>query len=166
MVAILPPSWIPCNYLPWGFYDLHWHTFRGPVRCYCKQDMGVAPGRAGMLLDLPCRRGNQGQCTFLVDSTILPADSSIPFKIVEVLNKTLAFHTSVNYQRQAPPPFEDIHEDVHADLARISSQSYASDFELHLDLVRSLKRLVDGHCFYMNLCYDCESSLSICTCDG
>lgn len=111
-----------------------------------------------MLHLLACRRGNQGQRTFRRSSYTTPPDSSIRFKIVEVLNKTLAFHTSVNYQRQAPPPFEDIHEDVHADLVRISSQSYASDFELHLDLVQSLKRLVDGHCFYMNLCYDCESS--------
>ncbi|KZT70029.1 hypothetical protein DAEQUDRAFT_690052 [Daedalea quercina L-15889] len=83
-----------------------------------------------------------------------PVVSEIKANIVDVLNKTLAFHTSVNYQRQAPPPFEDIHGDVHADLARISSQDYSSDFDLHLDLVQALKRLVDGHCFYMNLCYD------------
>ncbi|TFY58144.1 hypothetical protein EVJ58_g6598 [Rhodofomes roseus] len=83
-----------------------------------------------------------------------PVDPDIKTNIIEVLNKSLAFHASVNYQRQAPPPFEDIHEDVHGDLARISSQDYSSDFDLHLETVHALKRLVDGHCFYMNLCYD------------
>ncbi|KAH9932970.1 uncharacterized protein B0H18DRAFT_870866 [Fomitopsis serialis] len=83
-----------------------------------------------------------------------PVVPDIKANIVDVLNKSLAFHTSVNYQRQAPIPFEDIHEDVHADLARVSSQDHSSDFDLHVDLVQALKRLVDGHCFYMNLCYD------------
>lgn len=78
-------------------------------------------------------------------------------QIIEVVNKTLAFHTSVNYQRLAPPPFSlDVHEDVQGDLARISVQEYASDFDLHVDLSQTLKRLNDGHCIYINLCYDCK----------
>ena len=78
-------------------------------------------------------------------------------QIIEVVNKTLAFHTSVNYQKLAPAPFTlDVHEDVLADLARISSQSYASDFDLHVDLSHTLRRLMDGHCVYINYCYDCE----------
>lgn len=78
-------------------------------------------------------------------------------QIIEVINKTLAFHTSVNYQKQAPPPFaDDVHEDVLGDLARISSQEYASDFDLHIDISRAVKRLNDGHCVYYSLCYDCE----------
>ncbi|GBE83957.1 hypothetical protein SCP_0510160 [Sparassis crispa] len=87
--------------------------------------------------------------------TSFPVDPEIKDNIVEVVNKTLAFHTSVNYQRQAPPPFSlDVHEDVLGDLARISSQEYATDFDLHLDISRTLKRLNDGHCVYINLCYD------------
>ena len=73
------------------------------------------------------------------------------------MNKTLAFHTSVNYQRQAPAPFEDVHEDIMADLARIGSSKYASDYDMHVDLSRALKRLNDAHCVYINFCYDCTS---------
>jgi hypothetical protein len=81
-------------------------------------------------------------------------DAYFALKIIEVLNKTLAFHTSVNYQIQAPEPFaDDVHEDLHADLARISGQKYRSDFELHLDLSRTFKRLNDGHCIWINRCY-------------
>ena len=78
-------------------------------------------------------------------------------QIIDVVNKTLAFHTSVNYQRLAPEPFtSQVHEDLLADLARIGHQSYPNDFELHKDLSYTLKRLNDGHCVYINYCYDCE----------
>ena len=49
-----------------------------------------------------------------------------------------------------------MHEDLLEDLARISHQSYPNDFELHKDLSYTLKRLNDGHCVYINYCYDCE----------
>ncbi len=75
---------------------------------------------------------------------------------MDVVNKTLAFHTSVNYELLAPEPFTaDVHEDLLGDLARISKQQYPSDFDLHIDMSRTLKRLNDGHCVYINSCYDC-----------
>ncbi|KAG6832421.1 hypothetical protein H0H87_001581 [Tephrocybe sp. NHM501043] len=84
-----------------------------------------------------------------------PVEPTIKANIIEVVNKTLAFHTSVNYQIQAPPPYDrDVHEDLKADLARISFQSYTSDFALHLDVYRSFKRVNDGHCGVYNYCYD------------
>jgi len=77
-------------------------------------------------------------------------------QLVEVVNKTLAFHTSVNYQIQAPEPYlDDVHENLKADLARITQQGYPSDFDLHLDIYRSFKRANDGHCGVYNYCYDC-----------
>lgn len=80
-------------------------------------------------------------------------------QIIDVVNKTLAFHTSVNYEKLAPEPFTaDVHEDLLADFARISKQTYASDFDLHVDMSRTLKRLNDGHCVYVNMCFDCKSS--------
>ncbi|TFY76408.1 hypothetical protein EWM64_g7604 [Hericium alpestre] len=55
----------------------------------------------------------------------------------------------------APEPFtRDVHENVITDLARISSQNYASELDLHVDLSRTLKRLNDGHCVYVNDCFD------------
>lgn len=75
-------------------------------------------------------------------------------QIIEVINKTLAFHTSVNYEFKAPEPFTaDVHEDLLGDLARISKQSYPSDYDLHIDFSRTLKRLDDGHCVWINACY-------------
>ncbi|OSD05135.1 hypothetical protein PYCCODRAFT_1432889 [Trametes coccinea BRFM310] len=84
-----------------------------------------------------------------------PVNQTIKENIIEVINKTLAFHTSVNYEKRAPEPFTaDVHEDVLADLARISGQTYANELDLHVDLSRTLKRLNDGHCVYINQCFD------------
>ncbi|PPQ63478.1 hypothetical protein CVT24_005135 [Panaeolus cyanescens] len=87
--------------------------------------------------------------------TSFPVDPKVKANVIEVVNKTLPFHTSVNYQIQAPPPFEhDVHEDLVADLLRISNQTHSSDFEFHLDMYRSFKRVNDGHCGVYNYCYD------------
>ncbi|KAJ7703099.1 hypothetical protein B0H17DRAFT_1041664 [Mycena rosella] len=84
-----------------------------------------------------------------------PVDPELKANIIQVVNNTLPFHTSVNYQILAPPPFQnDVHEDIAADLARIFQMSYDSDFEFHLDLYRSFRRLNDGHCTVFNFCYD------------
>lgn len=76
-------------------------------------------------------------------------------QILEVVTKSLGFHTSVNYQRLAPEPFTaDVHEDILGDLARIGQTTYKSELDLHIDLSRSVKRLMDGHCVYINMCFD------------
>ncbi|KAJ7511260.1 hypothetical protein B0H11DRAFT_2152160 [Mycena galericulata] len=81
-------------------------------------------------------------------------DPAIKSNILDVVSKTLAFHTSVNYQIKAPEPFtKDVHEDLFRDLERILNSEYASDYDLHIDLSRTLKRLNDGHCMWINACY-------------
>ncbi|KIM38039.1 hypothetical protein M413DRAFT_448078 [Hebeloma cylindrosporum] len=86
--------------------------------------------------------------------TSVKVNPAIKENIVQVINKTLAFHTSVNYQLRAPAPFTaDVHEDLLGDLARIERQSYRSDYDLHIDFSRTLKRLNDGHCVWINSCY-------------
>ncbi|KAJ7167423.1 hypothetical protein C8R43DRAFT_985248 [Mycena crocata] len=78
-------------------------------------------------------------------------DPAIKSNILDVLSKTLAFHTSVNYQIKAPEPFtQQVHEDLFKDIARISKSQYASDYDLHIDLSRSWKRLNDGHTLFLN----------------
>ncbi|KAF8210375.1 hypothetical protein K438DRAFT_2011782 [Mycena galopus ATCC 62051] len=82
-------------------------------------------------------------------------DEEIKANLIQVVNKTLPFHTSVNYQILAPHPFDKyVHEDIAADLARIKETTYPSDFHFHLDLYSSFRRLNDGHAVILNLCYD------------
>ncbi|KIM23356.1 hypothetical protein M408DRAFT_332377 [Serendipita vermifera MAFF 305830] len=81
-------------------------------------------------------------------------DTTLRDNIVDVVSKSLNFHTSTNYQRNAPFPFVDVHVDVQGELARIKGSTYQSDYELHKDVSSQLKRLFDGHCTYINYCYD------------
>ncbi|KAJ3500855.1 hypothetical protein NLJ89_g9606 [Agrocybe chaxingu] len=75
--------------------------------------------------------------------------------IIDVISKMAAFHTSTNYQIKAPEPFaSEVHEDLLGSLQRIRNQKYASDYELHIDFSRTLKRLNDGHIAWVNNCYD------------
>ncbi|KIY53947.1 hypothetical protein FISHEDRAFT_32250 [Fistulina hepatica ATCC 64428] len=84
-----------------------------------------------------------------------PLVPEIKHNTIDAVNKTLAFHTSTNYQIKAPKPFADqVQEDLVADLGRISETSYSSEFDFHLDMYLSAKRLNDGHCGTYNYCYD------------
>ena len=70
------------------------------------------------------------------------------------MNKTLAFHTSTNYQIQAPPPYDkDVRVNLPVELARIKRQPYLSEYDFHVDLSRTVKRLNDGHCTWTFGCY-------------
>jgi hypothetical protein len=74
---------------------------------------------------------------------------------MEVTTKMLAFHTSVNYELLAPPPYTlDVHNDIADDLAFINSTTYSSDYALHRDLSRAFRRAQDGHFAYVNYCFD------------
>ncbi|KAF9522264.1 hypothetical protein CPB83DRAFT_911433 [Crepidotus variabilis] len=88
-------------------------------------------------------------------------DENIRSNIIEVVTKTLPFHTSVNFQRQAPPPFEEIHEDITGDLERISKKKYDSEYDMYIELSRAFRRLNDGHAGWINYCYVCPLSFSI-----
>lgn len=98
--------------------------------------------------------------TYVVPSKLTACLNSFAFNatlrdnIVDVVSKTLNFHASTNYQIWAPPPFFDVHVDVQSELKRIKRTSYSSDFELHKDVSAQVKRLFDGHCTYINYCYD------------
>ncbi|KAF7325770.1 Peptidase S41 family protein ustP [Mycena kentingensis (nom. inval.)] len=84
-----------------------------------------------------------------------PVNQTTKENILDVTRKTLAFHTSTSYQIRAPQPYTaDVHEDLLADIARISKTKYASEYEFHIDLSRSFKRLNDGHSVWINACYD------------
>ncbi|KAF5316870.1 hypothetical protein D9611_003976 [Ephemerocybe angulata] len=114
-----------------------------------------------------CSRPHPDPCALIAgERWALPSDvrrclRSFPLlpeiknNVIEVVNKTLPFHTSVNYQIQAPAPYDnDVHEDLHADLERISATEYTSEFDFHIDMYRSFKRVNDGHCGVYSRCYD------------
>lgn len=84
-----------------------------------------------------------------------PLKPEIKANILEIVTKTLAFHASTNYQIQAPPPYHnDVHHDLHRDLERIEKTEYESEFDFHVDVYTSFKKVNDGHCGVYNRCFD------------
>ncbi|CAE6493211.1 unnamed protein product [Rhizoctonia solani] len=75
--------------------------------------------------------------------------------VVDVLSKTFdQFHASTKFHLNMPEPFKDLTIDILGELQRIKQLTYSSDFELHQDISRTVKRLGDGHAGYANYCYD------------
>lgn len=84
-----------------------------------------------------------------------PLNETIKNNVLDVVNKTFAFQTSINYQIQAPAPFEnDVHVNIMTELRRIKGQSYPTQYDFHLDISSTIKKLQDGHTLYQDFCYD------------
>ncbi|KAJ1302897.1 hypothetical protein OPQ81_003196 [Rhizoctonia solani] len=75
--------------------------------------------------------------------------------VVDVLSKTFSqFHTSTNFHLHMPDPFTDDTIDLLGEFQRIRKTTYNSDYELHQDVSKTVKRLGDSHAGYVNYCYD------------
>ncbi|KAG6819945.1 hypothetical protein H0H93_007151 [Arthromyces matolae] len=124
-----------------------------------KFDIGLLGAFAclGLLLGTAAQQRDSDPCTVIAGQkwvapkdvrdcySSIQVDPAIRENIIDVITKSLAFHTSVNYQIKAPEPFtSDVHEDVLADLATYRTKHYSSDYALHVDLSRALKRLNDA----------------------
>ncbi|CAE6430353.1 unnamed protein product [Rhizoctonia solani] len=84
-----------------------------------------------------------------------PFNATLRDNIVDVLSKTFdQFHTSTKFHLNMLEPFKDVTIDILGELQRIKQSTYSSDFELHQDVSRTIKRLGDGHAGYANYCYD------------
>ncbi|KAH8096742.1 hypothetical protein BXZ70DRAFT_334566 [Cristinia sonorae] len=76
--------------------------------------------------------------------------------IIEVISKTLSeFHTTLAYEKRSPSPF-DVRVDLDDEFARIKRTRYDTEWDLHLDISKTVKRLKNGHAVYINPCYDSE----------
>ncbi|KAG8762056.1 hypothetical protein FRC11_011441 [Ceratobasidium sp. 423] len=83
-----------------------------------------------------------------------PYNETLRNNVVDVVGKTFNFHTSVSFHLNMPDPFTDSTVDIQGELRRIGGTRYDSDFALHQDVSKTVKRLNDGHAGYINYCYD------------
>ncbi|KAB5588032.1 Peptidase family s41 domain containing protein [Ceratobasidium theobromae] len=75
--------------------------------------------------------------------------------VVDVVSRIFdQFHTSTSFHLNMPAPYADSTVDILGELRRIRATVYKSDFEVHQDVSKTVKRLGDGHANYFNYCYD------------
>ncbi|KAJ7057006.1 hypothetical protein C8F01DRAFT_1153041 [Mycena amicta] len=88
---------------------------------------------------------------------VLPADAlaclkSFPFNETlrqNVLSHNIArvfdFFTFEDYYLNSPPPFQESTANIRAELARINTTKYATDYDFNWDLYNTITQLNDGH---------------------
>jgi len=87
-----------------------------------------------------------------VDPTyVLDCHKSFPFNetlrqnVLSAVGGVFDFYTFEDFYLNLPPPFQESTTDIRAEIARINSTQYESDYEFHKDLYYFTTRLNDGH---------------------
>ncbi|EJC99379.1 uncharacterized protein FOMMEDRAFT_94735 [Fomitiporia mediterranea MF3/22] len=97
--------------------------------------------------------------TFVPPTDALACLKSFPFNetlrqnILQVVSRVFDFFTFENYYLDSPAPFEESTVDIRAELERINSTDYETDFDFNKDLFDFTTQLNDGHTRWFPNCY-------------
>ncbi|EPQ51893.1 hypothetical protein GLOTRDRAFT_47956 [Gloeophyllum trabeum ATCC 11539] len=105
----------------------------------------------------PCA-GIAGQ-SFVVPGDALACLKSFPFNetlrqnVLTVISRVFDFYTFEDYYLNSPPPFQESTTNIRADIARINSTSYATDYDFNRAVYDFTNQLNDGHTRWLTDCY-------------
>ncbi|TFK19252.1 hypothetical protein FA15DRAFT_760162 [Coprinopsis marcescibilis] len=88
-----------------------------------------------------------------------PFNETIRQNVLTVLDRVFDFFSFENYYLDSPPPFEGSTVDIRANLARINSSVYETDYDFHKDIMEFTTSLNDGHTRYVPTCYTTYQSV-------
>ncbi|KAI0790457.1 hypothetical protein C8Q75DRAFT_117560 [Abortiporus biennis] len=103
--------------------------------------------------------------TFVVPSDALACLKSFPFNETlrqNVLNnvaRVFDFFTFEDFYLKSPPPFQESTTNIRADLARINSTKFATDYDFNRALYDFTTQLNDGHTRFFPNCYNTFQNL-------
>lgn len=81
-----------------------------------------------------------------------PFNETLRRNVLTTVSRVLDFYTFEDYYPRSTAPFPNT-IDIRPNLARISSTSYATDYDFNLDLYNSINQLNDGHTVWLPSCY-------------
>ncbi|KAI0251842.1 hypothetical protein BJV78DRAFT_1125641 [Lactifluus subvellereus] len=81
-----------------------------------------------------------------------PFNETLRQNVLSTVSRVFDFYTFEYYYPNPSPPFKNM-VDIRAELARINSSSYATDYDFNLDLYNFVNRLNDGHTQWSPNCY-------------
>ncbi|KAL7414430.1 hypothetical protein BDY24DRAFT_385182 [Mrakia frigida] len=85
---------------------------------------------------------------------MFPFSETIRTNILDNIAGVMEFYTFETYALNSPAPFEGSKIDVQAEISRMRTQTYASDYAFHYDVVNTLNSgLNDGHTIFESPCY-------------
>ncbi|PIL29017.1 hypothetical protein GSI_09065 [Ganoderma sinense ZZ0214-1] len=102
---------------------------------------------------------------FVPPSDALACYKSFPFNetirqnVLTVVDRVLNFYTFEDYYLHSPKPFQDSTVNIRAQLKRIGSTKYKTDFDFNYDLYNVVNQLNDGHTLWITKCYGVYENL-------
>ncbi|EJD02041.1 uncharacterized protein FOMMEDRAFT_141224 [Fomitiporia mediterranea MF3/22] len=97
--------------------------------------------------------------TFVPPADALACLKTFPFNetlrqnVLQVVSRVFDFYTFEDFYLNSPPPFQESTSNIRAELARINSTDYATDFDFNKDLFDFTTQLNDGHTRWFPSCY-------------
>ncbi|KAI0289967.1 hypothetical protein BC826DRAFT_913877 [Russula brevipes] len=127
--------------------------------------------RGLLAVALPTQRATPDPCTKIAGLLLVdPADAiacqkSFKFderlrkNVMSVVSRVFDFFSFEDFYLNSPPPFQESTKDIRAEIARISSTRYATDYDFNMDLYDFTNQLNDGHTGWTPLCYMTYSNI-------
>ncbi|KAH9988067.1 hypothetical protein BJV74DRAFT_773597 [Russula compacta] len=81
-----------------------------------------------------------------------PFNETLRQNVLSTVSKVFDFYTFEDYYPKSVPPFQT-KINIRAELARINTASYDTDYDFNLDLYNFVNQLNDGHTLWMPYCY-------------
>ncbi|KAI9438208.1 hypothetical protein H4582DRAFT_2111656 [Lactarius indigo] len=83
-----------------------------------------------------------------------PFNETLRQNVLSVISRVFDFYTFEDFYLKSPPPFQESTTNIRADIARINSTSYATDYDFNRDLWDFTTQLNDGHTRWFPNCYN------------
>ncbi|KAF8500550.1 hypothetical protein BU17DRAFT_102522 [Hysterangium stoloniferum] len=82
-----------------------------------------------------------------------PFNETIRQNVIATVSGVFDFYTFEDFYLNSPPPFQESTANIRAELARINSTKYTTDFDFSKDLYDFTTKLNDGHTRWFPACY-------------
>ncbi|KAI9431511.1 hypothetical protein H4582DRAFT_1822465 [Lactarius indigo] len=83
-----------------------------------------------------------------------PFNETLRQNVLSVVSRVFDFYTFEDFYLNSPPPFEESTTDIRAEIARINSTQYETDYDFNRDLWDFTTQLNDGHTRWYPQCYN------------
>ncbi|KAJ3829498.1 hypothetical protein F5880DRAFT_1470491 [Lentinula raphanica] len=97
--------------------------------------------------------------TFVLPADVLACERSFPFNetlrqnVLTTVSRVFDFYTFENWYLDSPPPFQESTNNIRANLSRINTTVYETDYDFNIDLYDFTTQMNDGHTRWFTNCY-------------
>ncbi|KAJ4491905.1 hypothetical protein C8J55DRAFT_502397 [Lentinula edodes] len=96
---------------------------------------------------------------FALPADVLACEKSFPFNetlrqnVLTTVSRVFDFYTFENWYLDSPAPFQESTNNIRANLTRINTTQYDTDYDFNIDLYDFTTQLNDGHTRWFTNCY-------------